>query len=103
MHNIIPHRANKNQFSKPLECHLQGVIMHGQCLCLFRTFAGIGSGANLSIYTFLRTLETRLEKQGGVLPDVIYYQVDGGPENSNSDLLAIWRVDLQKRWSLKDF
>ena len=92
---MLPWLANKNQFSAPLETHLQGVLMHGQFLKLYRTFAGIGAGANLSIYTFLASLEARLQKEieerGDLarLPNTIFYQVDGGSENANSDLLAI--------------
>jgi hypothetical protein len=95
-HNILPWQGNKNQFSAPLETHLQGVIAHGEFLKLYRTFAGIGAGANLSIYTFLASLEARLAHERRVrgyenarLPHTIYYQVDGGSENANSDLLAI--------------
>jgi hypothetical protein len=69
--------------------------MHGQFMKLYRTFAGIGAGANLSIYTFLASLDARLsaeiesKKERARLPHTIFYQIDGGSENANSDLLAI--------------
>jgi hypothetical protein len=39
----------------------------------------------------------RLIQEKGQLPDTIYYQIDGGSENANSDLLAICELIVARR------
>jgi hypothetical protein len=52
-------------------------------------------GANGAIHCFLLQLERRIQKYG-CLPDTIYYQVDGGSENSNAASLAMCELLIAK-------
>ena len=53
-------------------------------------------GANGAIHCFLLQLEARIEKYGK-LPDTIFFQVDGGPENANAASLAMCELLIAKR------
>ena len=44
---------------------------------------------NTAIYCVLRSLEYHMENNGGVLPPVFYWQIDGGPENATIVTIAI--------------
>jgi hypothetical protein len=95
-HCILPWQANINTFPCTLSQHLQGVLVHGRCIEIFRTFHNLGNNANLSIHCFLQSLELRLQIEGK-LPDIIYYQVDGGSENTSKHVLAICELLVAKR------
>jgi hypothetical protein len=56
-HCLLPWLANLSQFPKYLPQHLQGVMIHGRLLRMFRTFHNIKNGANLQIHTLLLLLE----------------------------------------------
>lgn len=44
--------------------HIQGTLLHGRFVLLFRTFHNISNGANLQIHCFLLTLESVMNKEG---------------------------------------
>jgi hypothetical protein len=84
-------------------CHLQGVINHGRRFVIYRTFQNVKpTSANLSIYTWLIELEKEyIEKK--CLPDTIYHQIDGGPENANKEYLVMSELLVHKRLCQKVF
>lgn len=87
-HCLLPHRANMVPFSPTLPQHLQGVIQHGRSIEIYRTFHNLKNNANLSIHCLLKSLE-QLHRAGGSIPDVLYYQVDGGSENTSNAVFGI--------------
>ncbi len=87
-HNQLPYLANQMGFAKPLPQHLQGILCHGRCLLIFRTFHNITNGMNVQIHSFLYTLQHIIDTEGK-LPDVVYYQIDGGSENVAKVVMVI--------------
>ena len=87
-HCLLPWLGNVAQFKCGLPQHMQGVLMHGRALTMFRTFHNIRNGANLQIHTFLLSMEQIAAKEGG-LPDTIYHQVDGASENVAKTMIMI--------------
>ena len=63
-HNQLPYMANQATFSKQLAQHLQGVVCHGRCMFIFRTFHNVKNGANVQIHSFLYTLQHLKQKEG---------------------------------------
>jgi hypothetical protein len=49
--------ANISNFGNKLKQHLQGVLVHGKGMFVFRTFHTIKNGSNLQIHSMLLTLE----------------------------------------------
>ena len=94
-HNQLPYLANQVSFPKTLPQHLQGVLCHGRKLLMFRTFHTISNGMNVQIHSFLHTLEYIIETEGK-LPDVVYYQIDGGSENVAKVVLVICELIISQ-------
>lgn len=96
-HNQLPYQANQITFAKPLAQHLQGVLCHGQCMFIFRTFHNVPNGCNVQIHCFLYTLEhiiaTSEDKR---LPDTVYYQIDGGSENVAKVVMLICELIVSR-------
>jgi hypothetical protein len=67
--------------------HLQGVLMHGRQMRVYRSFSNVCVNANFCVHTWLLSLEEQYKK--GKLPPIIYHQIDGGSENANVLYLAI--------------
>jgi hypothetical protein len=87
-HCQLPHRGNMVQFPSTLPQHLQGILAHGRSMEIYRTFHNVSNGCNLSLHCLLLALEkVKLEK--GRIPDVVYYQIDGGSENTGRAVLGI--------------
>jgi hypothetical protein len=87
-HCILPWQGNQNTFSNTLSQHLQGVLLHGRSIEIFRTFHNIVNTSNLSIHCLLFALELTLRIEHK-LPNTIYYQIDGGSENTSRNVLGI--------------
>ena len=87
-HCILPHMAGIDQFGCPLTQHLQGVLEHGQLFTIYRTFHTVGHGADMQVYVLLSQLEQWYQRNGR-FPELVYWQVDGGPENANKYILGI--------------
>jgi hypothetical protein len=62
-HCELPYLQNMNTFSKKLGQHLQGVLLHGRGMLVFRTFHNLKLGANAQIHCFLMTLEIVSERE----------------------------------------
>ena len=43
------------------------------------------------LHTFLLSLEERLKKEGKP-PEVLYFQIDGGPENTAKNVIAMMEL-----------
>ncbi len=95
-HCILPWQGHLNTFSNSLSQHLQGVLMHGRSIEIFRTFHNLVNNANLSIHCFLWALELTLQKEGKI-PDTVYYQIDGGSENTSKHVLGICELLVARR------
>ena len=54
---------------------------------------------NLLIHSLLLQLEQRMldERFGGKLPETIFIQIDGGPENATKTLLAVCALIVHKQ------
>ena len=63
--------------------------MHGDNITMYRTFNNLSNNANVSIHTWLLSLEERYWANGNSLPDTLFHQVDGGPENANETFHAL--------------
>ena len=91
-HSKLPWMANLKDVDsdKQLDQHLQGVYAHGRGIGSYRAFQNVKLTTNAQLHTLLLHLESltkKVEADGSVstvpLPDTLYYQVDGGPENAN--------------------
>jgi hypothetical protein len=87
-HCFLPWYANSKMPSIHVKQHLQGILMHGHNMRVYRTYSNIGGGANLAIHTWLLSLEEYFEKYKS-LPMVLYHQIDGGSENANAEMYGI--------------
>jgi hypothetical protein len=95
-HCQLPYLAGLKELDK-LTQHLQGVLCHGKLMRVYRTFHNINNGSNLGIHTFLLTLEYLMHRNGGTLPDTVYYQIDGGSENSAKVMFGLAELFIAKR------
>ena len=86
-HCMLPWFGHNKMPAIHIKQHLQGVLMHGKNMTIYRTFANVGGGANLAIHTWLLSLDELHQK--GELPKVLYHQIDGGSENANKEMYAI--------------
>jgi hypothetical protein len=86
-HCELPHFGQIASTSSKFSQHLQGVLLHGRGMIVYRTFNTIINGSNLQIHTMLLTLE-RIKELEGAIPPVFYYQIDGGSENIAKAVIA---------------
>ena len=63
-HCELPYLQNLTTFNKKLTQHLQGILLHGRGMIVYRTFHNVKLGANAQIHCFLSTLEY-IEKNEG--------------------------------------
>jgi hypothetical protein len=94
-HCLLPWSANLTQL-KCLPHHIQGVMLHGRRIFMYRTFHNIGNGANLQIHTLLKSLEAIFRDEHS-LPDTLYVQIDGGSENTAKAVLALCELLIFKK------
>jgi hypothetical protein len=94
-HCLLPWSANLTQL-KALPHHIQGVILHGRRVFMYRTFHNVGNGANLQIHTLLKSLEA-IWLEEGALPDTVFVQIDGGSENTAKAVLALCELLIYKK------
>jgi hypothetical protein len=89
-HTAIPHygSAGCGSIAKSFDTHLQGVMIHGKSFTLYRSFGNVGKGVNVAIHSWLLELE-KVVNEKGALPDTVYMQVDGGPENANATMIGL--------------
>ena len=98
-HTKLPFLGQHDQAAKKrLDYKLQGMLAHGREFVAYIVNYCVAPGANLAVHCFLCMLEREYYKDGKLcLPEVIYYQVDGGPENANNLLLAVCELLVAKR------
>lgn len=99
-HTVLPWLGNQKMFSSTYTQHLQGILVHGREMLVYRSFANLKNDANLSIYCILAALERRIS-QDGKLPDTVFIRVDGGSENANKYMLAICELLVARRLTKK--
>ena len=104
-HCCCPHQGHSGQqlVGHPLKVYLQGVISHGRSqFYMFRHFGNLGKGGtNVAVHSWLRALELEMEHNNGKLPDTVYHQVDGGPENANLVTIAIAEILVHRGYTKK--
>ncbi len=89
-HCLLPwYGNNKQPGAVHIKQHLQGVLMHGYNMTVYRSYANVGGGSNLAIHTWLLSLEDHYLHHSNRLPPTIYHQIDGGSENANEEFVAI--------------
>ena len=95
-HCQLPYLAGMKTIDT-LAQHLQGVLVHGQLMFVYRTFHNVNNSSNLQIHTFLLTIEYLITvKHNGILPETIYYQIDGGSENTAKIMYGIAELLVAK-------
>jgi hypothetical protein len=87
-HCILPWLGNLSTFGNGFSQHIQGVLLHGRGLVCYRTFHNLKNTASSQIHAFLMTLE-KIYVAEGRLPDTVYYQIDGGSENTAKCVLGV--------------
>ena len=105
-HCKLPWMANIKDVDsdKQLDQHLQGVYAHGRSIGIYRAFQNVKLTTNAQLHSFLLHLESltkKIEADGSVstvpLPETLFYQVDGGPENANRVVYAMMEFLVAKR------
>jgi hypothetical protein len=96
LHCLLPYFANKMSVNQHYKQHIQAVLSHGRNLVIYRSFNNISNGANLAIHCWLLSLERCYKANNNKLPDTIFCQVDGGPENSNWVMKGICELLVAK-------
>jgi len=59
---------------------IQGVLLHGRRLDLYRTFENLSVGSNVATHCWLLSLEAEYAIHGK-LPDTLYHQVQAKQQN----------------------
>jgi len=74
-HCMLPWFGNVDSWNNScLTQHLQGILIHGRKMKIFRTFHNIILDSNLAIHSLLLSLE-HIIKTEGKLPETLYFQV----------------------------
>jgi hypothetical protein len=83
-HCELPWMGNLSKKCEAIPHHIQGVIVHGRKINMFRTFHNLSNNSNVQIHTLLSTLEEiKNSCDGKKLPETIFIQIDGGAENAS--------------------
>jgi hypothetical protein len=77
--------------------HLQGVYAHGQLMKVYRTYHNVTNNSNMQIQSLLLTIEYLMLKNNGSLPEKLYYQIDGGSENTAKVMLGVAELLVARR------
>ncbi len=88
-HCAVPYLGNVSNAVDSVPHHVQGIIVHGKKIKMYRTFHNLPNNTNSQIHTLLCTLEEIRAESEAKLPDTVYIQVDGGAENANITMLAL--------------
>ena len=97
--STLPYAGSQTQLTNTIDSNFVGVLVHGECLKLYRTANTVTKSASLIINCFLSELDLWTERQQGRMPDIIYLQVDGGSENANKYMLGMLELLCVKRIS----
>ena len=74
--------------------------MHGRSMRMYRTLHTVNNCSSLQLHSFLLALE-EVKKDEGRLPDTIYYQIDGGSENTAKCVIAMCELLVARRLTKK--
>ena len=99
-HCQLPYLGNQDNWSEYFPQHLQGVLLHGRHMRMYRTFHTVNNCSSLQLHTFLLALE-EVKTDEGRLPDTIYYQIDGGSENTAKCVIAMCELLVARRLTKK--
>ena len=99
-HCQLPYLGNQDCWDKYFPQHLQGILLHGRRMRMYRTFHTIKNCSSLQLHSFLLALEEVKEIEGR-LPDTIYYQIDGGSENTAKCVIAMCELLVARRLTKK--
>ena len=95
-HCILPWQKGISETLSTLTQHLQGTLIHGRSMTIYRTFHNVRLNANQQCHALLLQLEEVCKLNRG-LPETLYIQVDGGAENANSLLLKVISLLVARR------
>ena len=92
----MPHRVRSGKGEEKLlklKQKLLGVLAHGYGAYVYVAPTPVGSGANFNIEALWRTIELvakqrKEEKRDGVLPPVLYLQLDNASDNKSKAMIA---------------
>ena len=91
-HCQLPYCANKTTKSTVIKQKIVGAKQHGFSRTFYRTYPHVASGTNLAIEVLLQEIEKRLlhcQENGKPMPDVLFLQIDGGPENTSKSFYGM--------------
>jgi len=91
-HCILPYCGNKVAKNNPLKQKIIGAKQHGFSRTFYRAFPHVSGGSNLAIEVLLQEIEKRMEyclANNKLMPDVLFLQIDGGPENTSKTFYAM--------------
>ena len=91
-HCILPYCGNKVAKNNPLKQKIIGTKQHGFSRTFYRAFPHVSGGSNLAIEVLLQEIEKRMEyclANNKLMPDVLFLQIDGGPENTSKTFYAM--------------
>lgn len=100
-HCELPWLGQTSHFSQPLVQHFQGCLNHGRNFTVYRTFHNVMHDSNAQLHSFLLCLEQTAQEKGGELPDTVYYQIDGGSENTATIIYGMCELIVAKRLTQK--
>jgi hypothetical protein len=90
-HCILPYCANKVTKNVILKQKIIGAKQHGFSRTFYRLFPHVESGSNIACEVILLEIEKRMKhclKNDLLMPNVLYLQIDGGPENTSKTFYA---------------
>ena len=99
-HCQLPYFANQDTWNDYFPQHLQGILMHGRKMKVYRTFHTVANSSSLQLHCFLLALEDVIRYENK-LPDTVYYQIDGGSENTAKCVLAMCELIVARRLTKK--
>ena len=91
-HCILPWNGNLVQSKCPLKQKITGVKQHGFTKRFYRAFPHVAGGANLACESLLHEIEKRMTdciKHDLTMPQILFLQVDGGPENLSKTFYSL--------------
>jgi hypothetical protein len=99
---VCPADKDRYEFKPHLKMHIQGVLMHGRRLDIYRSFPNLSVGGNVAAHSWLLSLEEEYKRSHAIeskrsLPDTLYHQIDGGSENTAKATLALCELMVARR------
>ena len=99
-HCQLPYLGNQDTWATLFPQHFQGVLLHGRRMKMFRTFHTVRGCSSLQLHTLLLALDEIITLDDK-LPDTVYLQIDGGPENIAKCVIAMCELLIARRLTKK--